>query len=64
MGNNISARKRQKNVQALCQRPDMAKAIAEITPMGLTPNKQMVANLVKGGHFFVLTQMYRLKNRI
>ena len=44
--------------------PEMAKAIAEITPMGLTPNKQMVANLVKGGHFFVLTQMYRLKNRI
>ncbi|MDY5611904.1 glycosyltransferase family 2 protein [Dysosmobacter sp.] len=64
VGNDISVRKRQKNVQALCQRPDMAKAIAEITPMGLTPNKQMVANLVKGGHFFVLTQMYRLKNRI
>jgi len=64
VGNDISARKRQKNVQALCQRPDMAKAIAEITPMGLTPNKQMVANLVKGGHFFILTQMYRMKNRI
>ena len=64
MGNAISVRQRQKNVQALCKRPDMAKAIAEITPMGLTPNKQMVANLVKGGHFFILTQMYRLKNRI
>ena len=64
MGNAISVRQRQKNVQALCKRPDMAKAIAEITPMGLTPNKQMVANLVKGGHYFILTQMYRLKNRI
>ena len=63
-GNDSAVRKRQKNVQTLCQRPDMAKAIAEITPTGLTPNKQMVANLVKGGHFFILTQMYRLKNRI
>ena len=26
--------------------------------------KQMVADLVRGKHFFVLTQMYRLKNRI
>jgi surfactin synthase thioesterase subunit len=30
----------------------------------MNPNKQMVANLVKGGHFFMLTQLYRLKNRI
>lgn len=64
VGNPISVRQRQKNVRALCQRPDMAKAIAEITPMGLTPNKQMVANLLKKKHFFILTQMYRLKNRI
>lgn len=63
-GNQKSVRKRQKAVEELCRRPDMAKAIAEITPEGLSPNKQMVANLVKGGHFFILTQMYRLKNRI
>lgn len=62
--NKKSIRQRQKAVQELCRRPDMAKAIAEITPQGLSPNKQMVANLVKGGHFFILTQMYRLKNRI
>ena len=42
----------------------MAQAIAAITPKGLSANKQMVANLVRGNHFFVLTQMYRLKNRI
>lgn len=64
VGNDISVRQRQRNVRELCQRPDMAKAIAEITPVGMTPNKQMVANLVRGGHFFILTQMYRLKNRI
>ena len=63
-GNDKSVRKRQKAVQELCCRPDMAKAIAEVNPVGLNPNKQMVVNLVKGGHFFILTQMYRLKNRI
>ena len=51
-------------MKEICKRPEMAKAIAEITPVGLSPNKQMVANFVKGGHFFILTQMYRLKNRI
>ena len=63
-GNDASVRKKQKAVEAICQRPEMAKAIAELTPMGLSPNKQMVANLVKGQHFFTLTQLYRLKNRI
>ena len=57
-------REKQKTVKEICARPEMAKAIAEITPVGLSPNKQMVANFVKGGHFFILTQMYRLKNRI
>ena len=42
----------------------MAQAIAAITPEGLSPNKQMVANLVKKKQFFILTQLYRLKNRI
>ncbi|WP_298030552.1 glycosyltransferase [uncultured Dysosmobacter sp.] len=63
-GNSKSIRQRQKAVAELCRRPDMAKAIAEIAPAGLSPNKQMVANLVRGKHFFILTQMYRLKNRI
>ena len=48
----------------LCRRPEMEQAIRTVTPTGLSPNKQMVANLVKGGHFFILTQMYRLKNHI
>ena len=42
----------------------MSQAIDAITPAGLSGNKQMVANLVKGRHFFILTQLYRLKNRI
>lgn len=63
-GNDKPVRKRQKAVEELCRRPEMAQAIAAISPEGLGPNKQLVANLVKGGHFFLLTQMYRLKNRI
>ena len=62
--NPKSVREKQKTVKEICQRPEMAKAIAEITPVGLSPNKQMVANFVKRGRFFILTQMYRLKNRI
>ena len=57
-------RQRQKAVQELCRRPDMARAIDKIAPAGLSPNKQMVANLIRGKHFFTLTQLYRLKNRI
>ena len=57
-------REKQNAVKELCQRPDMAQAIAAITPEGLSPNKQMVANLVKKKQFFILTQLYRLKNRI
>ena len=63
-GNEKSVRQKQKAVQELCATPEMKKAIEEITPVGMTGNKQMVAQLVKGGHFFILTQLYRLKNRI
>ena len=50
-------------VEALCASPEMAKAIAEVVPEGMTRNKQLVASLVRGRHFFLLTQLYRLKNR-
>jgi glycosyltransferase involved in cell wall biosynthesis len=63
-GNEKKVRQKQKTVEEICARPEMAKAIAEVTPAGLSANKQMVANLVKGKHFFTLTQMYRLKNGI
>ena len=62
--NPKSIRQRQKAVQEFCRRPEMEKAIRELVPVGLSPNKQMVANLVRGKHFFTLTQLYRLKNRI
>ena len=63
-GSTKTIRQRQQAVQELCARPDMARAIAQVQPEGLSPNKQMVANFVRGGHFFMLSQLYRLKNRI
>ena len=62
--NQKSVREKQKTVKEICRRPEMAQAISAITPVGLSGNKQMVAKLVKGKHFFILTQLYRLKNRI
>lgn len=63
-GNNKTVRQRQRAVEELCRRPEMAAAIRSVRPAGLGTNKQIVADLVRGGHFFLLTQMYRLKNRI
>lgn len=63
-GNDKPLSHKRKTVEALCRRPEMAKAIAELEPEGLNRNKQMVADLVRGGHFLLLTQLYRLKNRI
>ena len=57
-------RQRQQTVRALCERPDMAHAIAVLEPVGLSKNKQTVARLVRGRHYWLLTQLYRLKNRI
>jgi len=62
--NKTSVREKQKAVKEMCLRPEMAAAIKAVTPVGLSKNKQMVANLVKGKHFFTLTQLYRLKNGI
>ena len=62
--NRKSVREKQKAVQEICQSPQMAKAIRELIPEGLSSNKQLVARLVRGNHFFTLTQMYRLKNGI
>ncbi|MCI9554747.1 MAG: glycosyltransferase [Oscillibacter sp.] len=62
--NPKSIRQRQRAVKEFCQRPEMQTAIRTLAPAGLSANKQMVANLVRGKHFFTLTQLYRLKNRI
>lgn len=62
-GNPKTPAQKQRAVEALCAAPEMAKAIQTIIPTGMSRNKQLVAKLVRGRHFFLLTQLYRLKNR-
>lgn len=62
-GNAKSFGERSACVKALCREPDMAAAIARLKPKGLAGNKQLVADLVMGGHFFLLTALYAVKNR-
>ena len=63
-GNPKTVRQRQRAVEELCRRPDMNKAIANLAPTGLGRNKQLVVDLVRKKQFFMLTMLYRLKNRI
>ena len=63
-GNPKPIRQRQHAVEELCRRPDMNKAIANLAPTGLGRNKQLVVDLVRKKQFFLLTMLYRLKNRI
>ena len=63
-GNPKTIRQRQQAVEELCRRPDMNKAIANLAPAGLGRNKQLVVDLVRKKQFFLLTMLYRLKNRI
>lgn len=62
-GNHKTLREKQRAVEALCAAPEMAEAIRTVTPTGMSRNKQLAAKLLRGGHFFLLTQLYRLKNR-
>lgn len=63
-GNPKSVRERRAAVEALCARPEMAQAIRTLKPEGLGRNKQMVADLIRGRRFFLLTLLYRIKNRL
>ncbi len=55
---------RKEAIRALCARPEMARAIRSLRPAGLGRRKQLVAALIRGGHFTLLTLLYRLKNHL
>lgn len=63
-GNDKTLAERQTYVRRLCQEPEMMQAIQTLTPSGMSRNKQVVAKLIGGGHFHLLTLLYRIKNRI
>lgn len=60
--NPAALSEKRRRVQSLCQRPEMARAIAAISPQGLGRNKQMVADLVRKKHFVLLSLLYAFKN--
>lgn len=61
-GNPKSLRKRTDAVKQLCGEKEMARAIQSFCPKGLAGNKQLVADLVMGRHFWFLTILYTIKN--
>ena len=62
-GSTATAAQQTAKVRAIAKQPDFAAAIAAVKPTGLSRNKQVVATLLRGGHFGMLTLLYRIKNR-
>ena len=61
--NSASLSEKRKRVKEICARPEMAKAIRAIRPKDLGRNKQVVADLICKGRFFLLSLLYWYKNR-
>ena len=61
--NPASLGEKRRRVKALCARPEMARAIQAIQPQNIGKNKQIVADLVCKGRFFLLSLLYWYKNR-
>lgn len=62
-GNPRNLREKTSYIKELCKQPDVAHAIANLKPKGLAGNKQLVADLVMGRHFTILSLLYYVKNR-
>lgn len=63
-GNKKTLFEKQRTVEALCAVPETARAIQTLVPKGMGRNKQLVAELVRRRWFFLLSLLYRLKNRV
>ncbi len=63
-GSPKTMRQRRRAVESLCAQPEMAHAIRTLTPANMSRNKQIVAALIRSRRFFLLTMLYRLKNRL
>lgn len=61
-GNPSTPAQQTARIRAICRQPDFAAAIAAVNPTGLSRNKQVVATLLRRGHFRTLTLLYRIKN--
>ena len=62
-GNPMSTKEKQRRVATYVKEKEMAEAIRNINPQGMSRNKQMVAFLVRRRWFGLLTLLYTVKNR-
>ena len=62
-GNNHTFSQQWRRLRSLTQLPEMAQAMAAITPQGMGRNKQIVADFLRRRQFRALALLYRLKNR-
>lgn len=62
-GNPFSPGEQAARVRAIARQPDFARAISAMKPTGLSRNKRVVAALLRGGRYRLLTLLYRIKNR-
>ena len=62
-GNAASRREKARRVRAFTLEKEMAEAIRDLRPQGLSRNKQLVVELVRRRWFGLLSLLYALKNR-
>ena len=62
-GNTASLSEKSRRVRAMTKLPGMKEAIGGLVPQNLGPRKQLVADLIRKRHFFLLTLLYAVKNR-
>ncbi|MGM9663169.1 MAG: glycosyltransferase [Oscillospiraceae bacterium] len=61
--NPASWREKQRRVEEIARRPEMAEAMEKLHPTGQGRNKQIVTELLRRRQFGLLTLLYRVKNR-
>jgi glycosyltransferase EpsJ len=62
-GNPFTSAQQCEQVKAIASQPDFADVIQRVRPAGLSRNKALVAALLRGKHYRLLTLLYRVKNR-
>ena len=61
-GNSAAAAEKRRQVREITELPEMRRAMDAIRPEGIGRNKQLVARLLLGRHFALLTLLYQIKN--
>jgi glycosyltransferase EpsJ len=62
-GNPFSSAQQTGQVRAIAESADFSTVISRVRPVGLSRNKALVAALLRGKHYRLLTMLYRIKNR-